>query len=56
MSQEKIANQTIEKHCIAGFLKNPKKLLELIHLICEEDFIHKPHGAIFSILKDPKVK
>lgn len=52
MNQDKIANQTIEKHCIAGFLKNPKKLLELIHLISEEDFIHKPHGAIFAILKD----
>lgn len=52
MNSDKIASQTIEKHCIAGFLKNPRKLLELVHLISDEDFIHKPHGAIFSILKD----
>lgn len=52
MTDNTIANQTIEKHCIAGFLKNPKKLLELVHLINETDFVHNPHGAIFSILKD----
>ncbi len=52
MTDQQIANQTIEKHCIAGFLKDPKKLLELVHLIDEGDFIHKPHGSIFSIIKD----
>lgn len=51
MSDQTIANQTIEKHCIAGFLKDPKKLLELVHLIDEKDFQHKPHDSIFSILK-----
>lgn len=52
MSVEKIANQTIEKHCLAGFIKNPKKLLELLHIVSEEDFLFAPHGKIFSILRD----
>ena len=49
---EQISNQTIERHCLAGFLKNPKKLLELVHLIAEDDFVFKPHNSIFAILKD----
>jgi replicative DNA helicase len=52
MNDNTIANQTIEKHCIAGFLKNPKKILELIHVVDQTDFVHNPHASIFSILKD----
>jgi replicative DNA helicase len=52
---QNIASQQIEKATLAGFLKNPKKLLELIHIVADTDYLYPPHPTIFSILKDSVV-
>jgi replicative DNA helicase len=50
MSNSKIRSVDIEKHVLAGFIKNPKVFFDVAHFLSEDDF-SGGHKTIFSIIK-----
>jgi len=55
MSNSKIRSVDIEKHVLAGFIKNPKIFFDVSHFLSEEDF-SGGHKTIFNIIKNQITK
>jgi replicative DNA helicase len=49
---KEISGITVERRALAGFMKKPQKLLELVHLVSSSDFLGECHAAIFEVVKD----